>query len=215
MISNKKISKQSKVSIRNISTVLPKYILGYILEYSELNSLSTLGTFNKNFKKIIWDEKLLPLFNFFLDERRNTRCITYFEPVFCGKNPKNCYIHSFKDKLQHGNKFKSSQKTDLEGEIINSLLERLCREGVLVLGSKVEEIENPNNVENIRNLCNFLKVSQTLVNLKISWNSLGREANNIINLSFALKANKSLFRLDLAGNWLRGNSQHIKTSVMP
>ena len=138
MISNKKSPQPSQVSSWNISTVLSENVLGYLLEYIELNSLSTLGTLNRMFKKIIWDKKILTLFNFFSEERRNSLSIIYMEEVFCTKDPQTSYIPLLKNKLKQKDAFTSSQKTHVEREIINSLLKRLCPQGVMDLRRKVE-----------------------------------------------------------------------------
>lgn len=76
MMSDNKPQTPPQKSSNDISTILSTNMIGYLLEFVKLNSLPTLGTLNKKFKRVICDEKILPLYYIFIEERKHSRYLT-------------------------------------------------------------------------------------------------------------------------------------------
>lgn len=236
MISNKKSSKPSRVKEMDVSTVLSRNMLGYVCQFVKLNSLASIGKVNTKFKKKICDKNKVPLFNVYLEERRNSRSITDMEEVFCAKDTEISFLASWRIKLIEEDKYTSSQIIDFETEIINCLLKRLCPQGELNLRWCDFGLERDNfksltealkvnqtvtslnlsdtklelNSENMENLSDALKVNRTLTTLNLTNNFLGEDAENIKNLSDALKTNKALTTLNLSGACLGRNAENME-----
>ena len=92
MFSSNKLASPSQISKNDISRVISSNVLGHLLQYVNLNSLPTVGKANKKFKRVIWKEKKIPLFDVYIEERNNSRSIKDVSDVFCEKDLKTSYI---------------------------------------------------------------------------------------------------------------------------
>ncbi len=102
-MSDNKSHSPFQVSSNNISEVLSSNMIGCFLQFVKLNSLPTLGTLNKKFKRVIFNEKKLPLYKEFIEERRHSRYLTDSREVFRVEDSKNTYISELRNKLLEKN----------------------------------------------------------------------------------------------------------------
>ena len=63
---------QAQASRNNISSVLSKNILGVVLGFCKLETLPQLTRLNRKFKSVISDEKILPIYSEYIQERENS-----------------------------------------------------------------------------------------------------------------------------------------------
>ena len=69
MESLQKLPQPSEMSQNNISKVLSRNMLGLVLQFVQLSDLPTVGKLNKKFRDVIRDEKKLPLFKEYIEEK--------------------------------------------------------------------------------------------------------------------------------------------------
>ena len=72
MISYNMSPLQAQRSTNNISSVLSKNILGVLLGFIDLETLPKLTRLNRKFKSVISDEKILPIYSEYIQERENS-----------------------------------------------------------------------------------------------------------------------------------------------
>jgi hypothetical protein len=233
MISCNKTYMQTsiQVSSKSMSNVLSKNIIGVILGFCNLNTLSILVKIDKKFRIVLSN---LPIFSDFITEMRNSFSFSQAKEIFDKGNSDTSYITQLKNKLLI--KYNYYQVNDFLIEVIKSLLNQLTVGGELYLGdnSLGENVEDfkilsealkfnetitelylgfnslGEKEENFRNFSEALKVNQTITVLNLRDNSLGKYAQNSKNLSEALKVNRSITNLYLGRNYLGNNSENME-----